>query len=195
MGAIPGLVGRQDLLVVDEQAHNSIQEGAKIAKANGTRVMTFSHCDPVALRKVLTEAGNYRCAVVAIDGVYSMSGELPPLTELNDVCLDIVPCSTSMMPMVPASSAEGRGTVFDAPGQLRQHAGDRLALEGLLLCRRFHRLHGEFKLLLKMRSNTYIFGGPVVPLIWMLSAPSATFWRRANTHSCRPAATQSRAVS
>jgi glycine C-acetyltransferase len=25
MGAIPGLVGRQDLLVVDEQAHNSIQ--------------------------------------------------------------------------------------------------------------------------------------------------------------------------
>src|SRR5262249_40835707 len=38
MGAIPGLVGRQDLLVVDEQAHNSIQEGAKIARANGVRV-------------------------------------------------------------------------------------------------------------------------------------------------------------
>src|SRR5262249_48370186 len=32
MGAIPGLVGRNDLLVVDEQAHNSIQEGARIAK-------------------------------------------------------------------------------------------------------------------------------------------------------------------
>ena len=48
MGAIPGLVGRQDLLVVDEQAHNSIQEGAKIAKANGARVESFSHCDPVA---------------------------------------------------------------------------------------------------------------------------------------------------
>src|SRR5581483_8219467 len=27
MGAIPGLVGKQDLLVVDEHAHNSIQEG------------------------------------------------------------------------------------------------------------------------------------------------------------------------
>ena len=60
MGAIPGLVGRQDLLVVDEQAHNSIQEGAKIAKANGVRVLTFSHCDPVGLEKVLDEAGDYR---------------------------------------------------------------------------------------------------------------------------------------
>src|SRR5438105_1594542 len=49
MGAIPGLVGRSDLLVVDEQAHNSIQEGARIARANGTRVVTFSHCDPDAL--------------------------------------------------------------------------------------------------------------------------------------------------
>src|SRR5436190_23682642 len=36
MGAIPGLVARRDLLVVDEHAHNSMQEGAKIAKANGT---------------------------------------------------------------------------------------------------------------------------------------------------------------
>src|SRR6202011_4569505 len=74
MGAIPGLVGKQDLLVVDEQAHNSIQEGAKIARANGTRVVSFGHCDPAALAKVLDEAGDYRTAVIAIDGVYSMSG-------------------------------------------------------------------------------------------------------------------------
>jgi len=79
MGAIPGLVSRQDLLIVDEQAHNSIQEGAKIARANGVRVLTFSHCDPVGLEKVFQEAGDYRIGVVAIDGVYSMSGELPPL--------------------------------------------------------------------------------------------------------------------
>src|SRR2546421_1636728 len=88
LGAIPGLVGRQDVLVVDEQAHNSIQEGAKIARANGVRVLTFSHCNPQALEKVLTESGSYRCAVVALDGVYSMSGELPPLAELNRVALE-----------------------------------------------------------------------------------------------------------
>jgi len=67
MGAIPGLVSRQDLLVVDQHAHNSIQEGAKIAKANGVPVLTFTHCDPVALTKVFKDAPPYRCAVVAID--------------------------------------------------------------------------------------------------------------------------------
>ena len=46
MGAIPGLVGRQDLLVVDEQAHNSIQEGAKIARANGVRGRDFLSLRP-----------------------------------------------------------------------------------------------------------------------------------------------------
>src|SRR6266853_627497 len=87
MGAIPGLVGKQDLLVVDEQAHNSIQEGAKIAKANGVRLATFSHCDPAALSHVLEVHQPYRCGLVAIDGVYSMTGALPPLADLNAVAL------------------------------------------------------------------------------------------------------------
>src|SRR5207245_4694843 len=87
MGAIPGLVSRQDLLVVDENAHNPIQEAAKIAKANGVRVVNFSHCDPGDLDKVLTASKPYRIAVVAIDGVYSMSGALPPLAQLNQVAI------------------------------------------------------------------------------------------------------------
>ena len=57
VGAIPALVGKQDVLVVDEQAHNSIQEGAKVARANGVRVLGFSHCDPRALAGVLDGAG------------------------------------------------------------------------------------------------------------------------------------------
>src|SRR5262245_63120553 len=69
-GAIPGLVARQDLLVSDEQAHNSIQEGARLARANGARVVSFAHCDPDGLVKAL-DAQPYRVAVVAIDGVYS----------------------------------------------------------------------------------------------------------------------------
>src|SRR5438876_6069429 len=59
LGAIPGLVGRQDLLVVDEHAHNSTQEGAKIAKANGVRLLSFSHCDPLDLERAFREAGDY----------------------------------------------------------------------------------------------------------------------------------------
>jgi 7-keto-8-aminopelargonate synthetase-like enzyme len=164
LGAIPGLVGRQDLLVVDEQAHNSIQEGAKIAKANGVRIATFSHCDPVALEKVLSEAGNYRCAVVALDGVYSMSGELPPLAELNAVALK----RRAVLYVDDAHGTgvigrRGRGTVLDALGNYDNALVVGSLSKGFSCAGGFIGCTKEFQLLLKMRSNTYIFGGPVVP--------------------------------
>jgi 7-keto-8-aminopelargonate synthetase-like enzyme len=164
MGAIPGLVGRQDVLVVDEQAHNSIQEGAKIAKANGTRVFFFSHCNPQALEKVLDQAGDYRCAVVAIDGVYSMSGELPPLAELNRVCFQ----RRAVLYVDDAHGTgvlgrQGRGTVLDALGNYDNTLVVGSLSKGFSCMGGFIGCTNEFKLLLKMRSNTYIFGGPVAP--------------------------------
>jgi 7-keto-8-aminopelargonate synthetase-like enzyme len=164
MGAIPGLVGKQDLLIVDEHAHNSIQEGAKIAKANGVRLLSFSHCDPVDLERLLKENQPYRIAVVAIDGVYSMSGALPPLADLNQVCLR----NNAVLYVDDAHATgvlgtQGRGTVHDALGSY-----DNTFVIGSL-SKAFSCFGGfvgcteQFKLLLKMRSNTYIFGGPVPP--------------------------------
>jgi 7-keto-8-aminopelargonate synthetase-like enzyme len=164
MGAIPGLVSRQDLLVVDEHAHNSIQEGAKIAKANGVRVVSFSHCNPVDLERVLRSSRPYRIAVVAIDGVYSMSGALPPLAELNAVALrhDAVlyvddAHATAVM------GHKGRGTVLDALGDYGNTFTIGSLSKGFSCMGGFVGCTEEFKLLLKMRSNTYIFGGPVPP--------------------------------
>lgn len=164
VGAIPGLVGKQDLLVVDEQAHNSIQEGARIAKANGTRVTMFGHCDPTALARVLSEAGPYRVAVVAIDGVYSMSGELPPLKALNDVCL----ARNAVLYVDDAHATgvigrRGRGTVLDALGSYDNTLVVGSLSKGFSCAGGFVGCSMEMRKLLKMRSNTYIFGGPVVP--------------------------------
>jgi 7-keto-8-aminopelargonate synthetase-like enzyme len=164
MGAIPGLVSRQDLLVVDEHAHNSLQEGARIAKANGVRVVSFSHCDPVALEKVLQSAGAYRCALVAIDGVYSMTGALPPLAELNRV-------AQSRDAVLYVDDAHGtgilgragRGTVLDALGDYDNTLVVGSLSKGFSCAGGFIGCSEEFKRLLKMRSNTYIFGGPVPP--------------------------------
>jgi 7-keto-8-aminopelargonate synthetase-like enzyme len=164
LGAIPGLVGKPDLLVVDEHAHNSIQEGAKIAKANGTRLALFSHCDPADLERVLRSAGPYRAALVAIDGVYSMSGALPPLKELDAVCRR----RSAVLYVDDAHGTgvlgtKGRGTVRDALG------GYDNALVVGSLSKAFSAMGGfvgcseEMKRLLKMRSNTWIFGGPVPP--------------------------------
>jgi 7-keto-8-aminopelargonate synthetase-like enzyme len=164
LGAIPGLVGKQDLLVVDEQAHNSIQEGAKIARANGVRVVNFSHCDPRDLERVLDQAGDYRVAVVAIDGVYSMSGALPPLAELNAVALK----RQAVLYVDDAHGTgvlgrKGRGTVLDALGNYDNCFVVGSLSKGFSCAGGFIGCTAEFQRLLKMRSNTYIFGGPVVP--------------------------------
>jgi 7-keto-8-aminopelargonate synthetase-like enzyme len=164
LGAIPGLVGRQDVLVVDEHAHNSIQEGAKIARANGARVVSFAHCDPRALAKALDEVGTYRCAVVALDGVYSMSGALPPLAELNAVALT----RRAVLYVDDAHGTavlgrKGRGTVLDALGNYDNALVVGSLSKGFSCMGGFIGCTEQMKLLLKMRSNTYIFGGPVPP--------------------------------
>jgi 7-keto-8-aminopelargonate synthetase-like enzyme len=164
VGAIPGLVGKRDVLVVDEQAHNSIQEGARIAKANGVRVLSFSHCDPRALVQVLDEAGGYRCAVVALDGVYSMTGELPPLAELNEVALE----RRAVLYVDDAHGTavigrQGRGTVLDNLGGYDNALVVGSLSKGFSCMGGFVGCTREMKTLLKMRANTYIFGGPVAP--------------------------------
>jgi 7-keto-8-aminopelargonate synthetase-like enzyme len=164
LGAIPGLVGRQDLLVMDEQAHNSMQEGAKIARANGVRVASFSHCDPAALRRVLEATDDYRVAVVAVDGVYSMSGELPPLADLNEV----VRARRAVLYVDDAHGTgvigtRGRGTVLDALGSYDNTLVVGSLSKGFSCAGGFVGCTHALKQLLKMRSNTYIFGGPVVP--------------------------------
>jgi 7-keto-8-aminopelargonate synthetase-like enzyme len=164
VGAIPGLVSKQDLLVMDEQAHNSMQEGAKIAKANGVRVACFSHCDPVALTQVLDSAADYRVAVVAVDGVYSMSGELPPLAKLNEVAKT----RRAVLYVDDAHGTgvigtRGRGTVLDALGSYDNALVVGSLSKGFSCAGAFVGCTRELKQLLKIRSNTYIFGGPVVP--------------------------------
>jgi glycine C-acetyltransferase len=164
MGALPGLVSKRDLLVIDEHAHNSMQEAAKIAQANGVRVVLFSHCDPNDLDRVLAEAGAYRVAVVAIDGVYSMTGALPPLAQLNEVCLK----RNAVLYVDDAHGTavlgtKGRGTVLDALGNYDNTLVVGSLSKGFSCYGAFVGCKKEFKMLLKIRSNTFIFGGPVPP--------------------------------
>jgi glycine C-acetyltransferase len=164
MGAIPGLVGKRDVLVVDEHAHNSIHEGAKIAKANGVPLLQFSHCDPIDLQRVLGGVGQYRVAVVAIDGVYSMTGALPPLAALNEAALR----NRAVLYVDDAHGTgvlgqRGRGTVLEALGTYDNTLVIGSLSKGFSCMGAFIGCPQPFKQLLKMRSNTYIFGGPVAP--------------------------------
>jgi 7-keto-8-aminopelargonate synthetase-like enzyme len=164
LGALPGLVSKRDLLVLDEHAHNSMQEAAKIAQANGARVAMFNHADPADLERMLADAGDYRIAVVAIDGVYSMTGALPPLGRLNEICLR----RNAVLYVDDAHAtgvlgSKGRGTVLEALGSYANTLVVGSLSKGVSCLGGFIGCTKELKWLLMLRSNTFIFGGPVPP--------------------------------
>ncbi len=164
LGAIPGLVGRRDAVALDEQAHSSMQEAAKIARANGAKVATFSHSDPASLRRALEGLRPYRCALVCIDGVYSMSGVVPPMAEIDEVArsLDAVlyiddAHGTGVL------GKDGRGTVLDALGSYDNTFVVGSLSKAFSCAGGFIAGPSSFRQILKIRSSSYVFGGPVVP--------------------------------
>lgn len=164
VGALPGLVGPADIIAIDEFAHNSIQEGTRIARANGTRVISFKHNSPAALEESLVAARPYRSAVVAIDGVYSMSGAIAAMNELNEVALR----NNAVLYIDDAHATgvlgeQGRGTVLESLGSYDNALTVGCLSKACSVFGAFVACTHEFQRLLKMKSNTYIFGGPVPP--------------------------------
>ena len=163
-GAIPALVGRKDVVVTDELAHNSIHEGARLAQAGGTRIATFAHNRPLALETTLQKLKPYRLALICIDGVYSMSGELPPMAAYDEIAR----ARDGVLYIDDAHGTgvlgtHGRGTVLDALGGYDNTFVVGSLSKAFSCAGGFIGCTKPFQKLLKMRSNTYIFGGPVVP--------------------------------
>ena len=83
LGIIPTLAAPEDLILVDELAHACIMAGAKLS---GARTLPFRHNDIGHLESLLTEhRDQYRHAIIATDGVFSMDGDLAPLSALGRV--------------------------------------------------------------------------------------------------------------
>ncbi|MSO73505.1 MAG: 8-amino-7-oxononanoate synthase [Rhodospirillaceae bacterium] len=80
MGIISALMGRGDLLLVDELSHSCIMAGAALS---GGTLLSFRHNDTDHAAQLLKEhRGRHRHAMIATDGVFSMDGDLAPLNEL-----------------------------------------------------------------------------------------------------------------
>jgi glycine C-acetyltransferase len=80
VGAIPALVGRGDVVVSDALSHASIIDGCRLSRAE-TRV--FPHADIGALEETLRDvAAPGRRVLLAVDGVYSMDGDVAALAEI-----------------------------------------------------------------------------------------------------------------
>lgn len=67
--ALPALVNRLTLVILDENSHNSMFTGAYLAKAGSIRKFVHNNCD--SLEEVLRQsAGQFDQVVVAIEGLY-----------------------------------------------------------------------------------------------------------------------------
>ncbi len=74
------IVGTEDLVLHDSLAHDSILGGARLA---GARRRPFPHNDVRALESILREVrSSVRRVLIAIEGVYSMDGDISPLPEI-----------------------------------------------------------------------------------------------------------------
>jgi 7-keto-8-aminopelargonate synthetase-like enzyme len=164
IGALPGLVTRHDVVVADQFAHNSIEEGTRIAKARGVRVAKFSHNHTRELECTLRGLRPFRHALIAVDGVYSMSGELPPLVDFQKVARDF----DGFLYVDDAHGTgvlgtQGRGTVRDALGS-NENTLVIGSLSKALSCQGGFVAGSRAAIdVLKLRSNPLIFGGPVPP--------------------------------
>lgn len=80
--ALPLLVGADDLVLIDVQAHASLHVAAALLKAQGIRVQTVGHSAPEQIARKL-RASDAPKVWLLIDGIYSMIGDLAPFEALD----------------------------------------------------------------------------------------------------------------
>ena len=79
-GIAPALVGRGDLILLDELSHSSLWTGARLSRAE---VLSFHHNDPGHVADLLEQhRARHQRTLIVTEGVFSMDGDRAPLTEL-----------------------------------------------------------------------------------------------------------------
>lgn len=82
LGVLSSLLQPGDVAVLDILSHASIYDGAKLAGAN---IKVFSHNNAEHLEKIL-KGLNTKRAIVCVEGIYSMDGDMVNLPEIVSVC-------------------------------------------------------------------------------------------------------------
>src|SRR5438128_4345400 len=83
VSVIGHMFGPQDLIVHDSLAHDSIIAGIKLS---GAKRRAFPHNDADALDQLLGQMRHeFRRVLIAVEGVYSMDGDIPPLERVVEI--------------------------------------------------------------------------------------------------------------
>ena len=123
VGVISTVASKGDLIVLDRLAHASMVDGARLS---GASVKVFRHNDAEHLDRVLSRNTDAQLKLVAVEGIYSMDGDVAPLDQIHDVCQR----NDAMLLVDEAHSTgvlgpdgRGAGAFFGIDGQIDLHMG------------------------------------------------------------------------
>ena len=83
LGAITALCGKKDFLILDKEAHACVVDASLMSLGKMRR---FAHNDLGALERMLKGLPEESGALVVVDGIYSMGGEIAPIPETVEIC-------------------------------------------------------------------------------------------------------------
>lgn len=87
LGLISSIATRDVTLIMDELCHASLIDGARLGNATKIR---FKHNDPEDLREKLQKTKGE--TIVIVESVYSMDGDICPLKEVSQLCVNNGAC-------------------------------------------------------------------------------------------------------
>ena len=86
LAVISGLCGPDDAVILDAESHASIYDGARLS---GAAVFAFRHNSVDDLARKLARQADPRRALVVVEGLYSISGDVAPLNEIAARCREV----------------------------------------------------------------------------------------------------------
>ncbi len=79
LGVLSCITGRNDYLILDEYDHASLIDGSRLSFS---RVIKYAHNDMSDLRRKLSILPEEAVKVIAVDGIFSMEGDIVKLPEI-----------------------------------------------------------------------------------------------------------------
>ena len=86
LGVLKALLAKDDVIIQDKLNHASLIDGGL---ASGAQLLRYRHNDLDHLDRLLSQSisvNNKTRKVLAVDGVFSMDGDIAPLDALADIC-------------------------------------------------------------------------------------------------------------
>ena len=163
-GVFEPLLTEEDAIISDALNHASIIDGVRLCKAKRYR---YANANMEELEKCLQEAQAQRFRIIVTDGVFSMDGNVAPMTQICDLAEKydaLVMVDESHSAGVVGKTGHGVSELCDTYGRVDIYTGTLGkafggALGGFTTGRK------EIIDLLRQRSRPYLFSNSLAPCI------------------------------